>query len=36
MSDNDIQFDEEYKAGKTITTNSHFLEEFKIKDIFVT
>lgn len=24
-----IEFDEEYQAGKTITTNSHFLHEFK-------
>ncbi|MFY0672466.1 MAG: hypothetical protein JXQ87_03640 [Bacteroidia bacterium] len=23
-----VEFDEEYKAGKTITTNSHFKEEF--------
>ena len=30
-----IQFDEEYKAGKTITTNSHFLEEFSIIDNIV-
>ncbi len=27
-----INFDEEYKAGKTITTTSHFLEEFIVKD----
>lgn len=24
-----IEFDEEYQAGKTITTNSHFLHEFR-------
>ena len=27
-----IEFDEEYQAGKTITTNSHFVEEFTAKD----
>ena len=27
-----IEFDEEYHAGKTITTNSHFVEEFEAKD----
>lgn len=27
-----VQFDEEYRAGKTITTNSHFFEEFSAKD----
>ena len=27
-----IQFDEEYIAGKTITTNSHFVEKFEVKD----
>ena len=24
-----IEFDEKYQAGKTITTNSHFIHEFK-------
>ena len=27
-----VEFDEEYQAGKTITTNSHFVEEFEAKD----
>ena len=27
-----LEFDEEYQAGKTITTNSHFVEEFEAKD----
>ncbi len=30
-----IKFNEEYKAGKTITTNSQFLEEFSTKDHIV-
>lgn len=25
-----VEFDEEYQAGKTVTTNSHFLEEFTL------
>ena len=27
-----LEFDEEYQAGKTITTNSHFVEKFEEKD----
>ncbi len=27
-----IEFDEEYKAGKTITANSHFVEKFNVLD----
>ena len=27
-----VEFDEEYQAGKTITTNSHFVEEFEAKN----
>lgn len=31
-----IEFDEEYQAGKTITTKSHFIHEFKNNDNIVT
>ena len=31
-----IEFDEEYQAGKTITTNAHFVEEFEEKDNEIT
>ena len=27
-----VEFDEQYQAGKTITTNSHFVEEFEAID----
>ncbi|MBT3422810.1 MAG: hypothetical protein HOF35_12560 [Bacteroidetes bacterium] len=27
-----VEFDEEYQAGKTITTNSHFVKEFEEKN----
>ena len=27
-----VEFDEEYQAGKTITTNTHFVEEFEAKE----
>ena len=30
-----IEFDEEYRAGKTITTNSHFMHEFKTTAHFI-
>lgn len=30
-----VEFDEEYKAGKTITTNSHFLDEFSVSNSLI-
>ncbi len=27
-----VEFDEEYQAGKTVTTNAHFFHEFESKE----